>query len=59
MKPALHAFDAAAEFDTAERCFIVELANTSDDPDVSIARARVAPVSRRAGIGCAASRNAT
>ena len=31
------------EFLTPERCFITELSNTSDDPDVSIARARVEP----------------
>lgn len=43
MKPAIHRFDAAAEYDTPERCFINELCNTPDDPDVSIARARVAP----------------
>ena len=35
--------DAAGEFYTAEKCHIVELSNTSDDPDVSIARARVEP----------------
>jgi mannose-6-phosphate isomerase-like protein (cupin superfamily) len=28
---------------TAERCFILELSNRADDPDVSIARARVEP----------------
>ncbi len=32
-----------AEFYTPERCHILELSNTPDDPDVSIARARVAP----------------
>lgn len=31
------------EFYTAEKCFITELSNTPDDPDVSIARARVEP----------------
>jgi mannose-6-phosphate isomerase-like protein (cupin superfamily) len=31
------------EFDTPEGCFILELSNTAEDPDVSIARARVAP----------------
>lgn len=35
--------DAAAEYYTAERCHILELSNTPDDPDASIARARVAP----------------
>ena len=43
MKPAIRSFDASAEYDTPERCFINELANTSDDPGVSIARARVSP----------------
>jgi len=32
---------AAAEFDTAERCFINELSNSEADSEVSIARARV------------------
>jgi mannose-6-phosphate isomerase-like protein (cupin superfamily) len=32
-----------AEFYIAEKCFITELSNSADDPDVSIARARVAP----------------
>lgn len=31
------------EFYIAEKCFITELSNTPDDPDVSIARARVEP----------------
>jgi mannose-6-phosphate isomerase-like protein (cupin superfamily) len=31
------------EFYTPEKCFITELSNTPEDPDVSIARARVAP----------------
>ena len=43
MKPAVKRIDAAAEFHTAERCYIIELSNTPDDPDVSIARARVEP----------------
>ncbi|MDA8140524.1 MAG: cupin domain-containing protein [Desulfobacteraceae bacterium] len=33
----------AVEFETAERCFIVEVANDGGDEWVSIARARVAP----------------
>lgn len=36
-------FDANAEFYTPERCHIVEIHNTADDADCSIARARVAP----------------
>ncbi len=31
------------EFYTAEKCYVTELSNTPDDPDVSIARARVTP----------------
>jgi mannose-6-phosphate isomerase-like protein (cupin superfamily) len=31
------------EFYSPERCFIVEQSNISEDPDASIARARVAP----------------
>jgi mannose-6-phosphate isomerase-like protein (cupin superfamily) len=41
--PALRRFDASTEFDTAERCAILEMSNTPADPGVSIARARVAP----------------
>jgi len=32
-----------AEYDTDERCAILEIANDPSDPEVSIARARVAP----------------
>ncbi len=35
--------DLGKEFYTEERCFITELSNIADDPDVSIARARVEP----------------
>ena len=35
--------DPVAEFATPERCFVNELSNTPDDPEVSIARARVVP----------------
>lgn len=35
--------DPAAEYFTDERCHILELANTPDEPDVSVARARVEP----------------
>lgn len=35
--------DESAEYDTPERCAILELSNDADDPDVSVARARVAP----------------
>ncbi len=43
MKAAIKHQDLASEFWTPERCYIVELSNTDDDPDVSIARARVRP----------------
>jgi mannose-6-phosphate isomerase-like protein (cupin superfamily) len=43
MKEAVRHIDLGAEFDTGERCSIIELSNTPDDPDVSIARVRVAP----------------
>lgn len=43
MNPAVKRSVATAEFYTAERCYITELSNTPDDPDVSIARARVKP----------------
>jgi mannose-6-phosphate isomerase-like protein (cupin superfamily) len=43
MKEAVRRMDPTAEFITPERCRILELSNTADDPDVSIARARVAP----------------
>ena len=36
-------YDPAAEYFIAEGCFITELSNAADDPDVSIARARVEP----------------
>lgn len=35
--------DAATEYYTDERCWILESANRADDPAVSIARARVEP----------------
>lgn len=43
MKAVITPMDPTAEFYTPERCYIVELSNTADDPEVSIARARVAP----------------
>jgi mannose-6-phosphate isomerase-like protein (cupin superfamily) len=43
MKPAIRKFDHGAEFPTAERCYVNELSNVADDPEVSIARARVTP----------------
>lgn len=43
MKARIRHYDAAAEYFTRELCHINELANGADDPDASIARARVAP----------------
>jgi len=42
MKGQVRRLDPAAEFATAERCFIVEVSNSDADPRLSIARARVA-----------------
>jgi mannose-6-phosphate isomerase-like protein (cupin superfamily) len=41
MKETTKHIDLSAEFDTPERCSIIELSNTPEDPDASIARARV------------------
>ena len=43
MNKAIKRIDPRAEFYTAERCYIIELSNSPDDPEASIARARVAP----------------
>lgn len=43
MKETIRSIDSGAEFYTPEQCYIIELSNTPDDPEVSIARARVAP----------------
>jgi mannose-6-phosphate isomerase-like protein (cupin superfamily) len=43
MDAAIKRFEPEAEFYTAEGCFINEVSNSADDPDVSIARARVRP----------------
>jgi mannose-6-phosphate isomerase-like protein (cupin superfamily) len=43
MKTTIRQPDPTAEYYFKEGCHILELANTPDDPDVSIARARVAP----------------
>ncbi|PXA03075.1 cupin domain-containing protein [Coraliomargarita sinensis] len=42
MKPEIIKHGASQEYDTSERCAILELSNDGSDPDVSIARARVA-----------------
>jgi mannose-6-phosphate isomerase-like protein (cupin superfamily) len=43
MKPAILPFNRSAEVYTPERCYIIELSNTADDPEASIALARVKP----------------
>ncbi len=43
MKEIIKLKSQAKEFYTDEKCFITELSNTPDDPDLSIARARVEP----------------
>ncbi len=43
MKEIIKHQDLGSEFWTPEKCYIVESSNSSDDPDVSIARARVEP----------------
>jgi mannose-6-phosphate isomerase-like protein (cupin superfamily) len=43
MKEAVKHIDLDAESYTHEKCFIIELSNTPDDPQASIARARVVP----------------
>ena len=42
-RPAVHRADPGEEYYTEERCHILELANSPDEPDVSVARARVEP----------------
>lgn len=41
MKADIKKQNLKTEFYIAEKCYITELSNTPDDPDVSIARARV------------------
>lgn len=43
MKAAIKPLDLSMEYLTDEGCYITELSNTGDDPQVSIARARVSP----------------
>ena len=43
MRPEISRRDEAREYFMREGCHILELANSPDDPDVSIARARVMP----------------
>ncbi|MBS62720.1 cupin domain-containing protein [Salinisphaera sp.] len=41
--PKVYRASDSVEFDTPERCAILEVANSAQDPAVSIARARVEP----------------
>ena len=43
MEPTIQIQDLETEFYTDEGCYITELSNSPDDPDSSIARARVEP----------------
>ncbi len=43
MKEIISTREPGKEFYTSERCYIIELSNTPDDPGTSIARARVEP----------------
>jgi mannose-6-phosphate isomerase-like protein (cupin superfamily) len=41
MQPRILSADETSEYLTEERCHILELANSPDDPEASVARARV------------------
>jgi len=43
MKESIIKRNTATEFYTPEKCYITEISNIPDDPDVSIAQARVEP----------------
>ncbi len=43
MKETIKTLSLNEEFYTPEKCHIIELSNTENDPDASIARARVTP----------------
>ena len=43
MKAIIKKRDTADEFYTSEKCYITELSNVPEDPDVSISQARVEP----------------
>lgn len=49
MKAAIRWQNLGNEFYTAEKCYVTELSNTPDDPEVSIARVRVEPGRRMNG----------
>ena len=43
VKEAIKHHNLSNEFYTPEKCYITELSNAAEDPDISIARARVEP----------------
>lgn len=43
MKESIKQINSSNEFYTSEKCHIIELSNSADDPELSIARARVEP----------------
>ena len=43
MKTCIKQFDSAKEYYFDEGCFINEMSNSGDDPELSVVRARVAP----------------
>jgi len=43
MKESIKKQNFKQEYFTQEKCYITELSNTPDDPEISIARARVEP----------------
>ena len=43
MKETIKTLSLNEEFYTPEKCYIIELSNSENDPDASIARARVTP----------------
>ena len=43
MRAEIRTTDPTSEFDTAERCHIIEIGNDDGDEQVSVARARVEP----------------
>ncbi len=51
MKAGIISPDLDSEFYTSEKCHIVELSNSPDDPQVSIARVRVEPVFFKGAFG--------
>jgi hypothetical protein len=59
MNEAIKRINLGAEFWTPEKCYIIELSNAPDDPEASIARARVKRETPRGGIGSSGRRSVT